>query len=240
MHKPTGTVAGSPTRFRPSQTTGTVGQVQSTNRNQRLNVFRTDYVLKYFRMNCVLKYQCPYRLRSPFGSPFQSGPTIADADYVWNWYCQFLPRSGLSPSVFRWILSERDGARAGEENEGRYGRCDFAVHDELLMISRMRTTGFNGQRADRSAVSLSNRGQKIQWTEPVSNPAVGYWQQVFKKRSPTYDYLAFDALQTQQRQHDCGAWRPMVLRRNTTAAKQVCVDFRLGCTSRQRSPVPAG
>ena len=138
------------------------------------------------------------------------------------------------------ILSERDGARAGEENEGRYGRCDFAVHDALLMISRMRTTGFNGQRADRSAVSLSNRGQKIQWTEPVSNPAVGYWQQVFKKRSPTYDYLAFDALQTQQRQHDCGAWRPMVLRRNTTAAKQVCVDFRLGCTSRQRSPVPAG
>jgi hypothetical protein len=36
------------------------------------------------------------------------------------------------------ILSERDGARAGEENEGHYGRCDFAVHDALLMISRMR------------------------------------------------------------------------------------------------------
>ena len=34
--------------------------------------------------------------------------------------------------------SERDGARAGEENEGHYGRCDFAVHDALLMISRMR------------------------------------------------------------------------------------------------------
>jgi hypothetical protein len=32
------------------------------------------------------------------------------------------------------ILSKRDGARAGEENEGCYGRCDFAMHDALLMI----------------------------------------------------------------------------------------------------------
>ena len=40
------------------------------------------------------------------------------------------------------ILSEREGARAGEENEDRYGRCDFAMHDALLMISRMRRPAF--------------------------------------------------------------------------------------------------
>ena len=139
------------------------------------------------------------------------------------------------------ILSEGDGARADEENEGRYGRCDFAVDDALLMISRMRTTGFNGQRADRSAVSLSNRGQKIRWTEPVSNPAVeDIGSKSSEKRSPTSHYLAFSALPNSATPHDCGTCRPMVLRRNTNAAKQVCTNFRSGCTSRQHYPVPAG
>ena len=50
----------------------------------------------------MLKYQNPFRFQSPFVSPFQLGPMTADADYAWNWYCQFLPHSGSSPSVFRW------------------------------------------------------------------------------------------------------------------------------------------
>ena len=92
------------------------------------------------------------------------------------------------------ILSEREGARAGEENEGRYGRCDFAVHDLLLMISRMRTTGFKGQRADKSAVSLSNRGQKNSMDAAGEHPAVAdIAQHVFEKRSPAYHYLVFSA-----------------------------------------------
>ena len=139
------------------------------------------------------------------------------------------------------ILSERDGARAGEENEGRYGRCDFAVHDALLMISRMRTTGFNGQRADRSAVSLIQPWAKNSMDGGGEQSGCGgYWQQVFEKRSPTSHYLAFSALLNSATPHDCSTCRPMILRRNTNAAKQVCTDFRLGCTSRQRYPVPAG
>ena len=57
--------------------------------NQRLNVFRMDRVLGYFRMDCVLKYQYPFRFRLPFPSPFQWGQAMTDADCVLNWYCQF-------------------------------------------------------------------------------------------------------------------------------------------------------
>jgi len=36
----------------------------------------------FYRLDCELTCRFPYRSRLNFGSPFQSGPTIADADYV--------------------------------------------------------------------------------------------------------------------------------------------------------------
>ena len=47
--------------------------------------------LNVFRMDCVLKYQYPFRFRLPFPSPFRSGQAMTDADCVLNWYCQFPP-----------------------------------------------------------------------------------------------------------------------------------------------------
>jgi hypothetical protein len=44
------------------------------------------------------------------------------------------------------ILSERGGAWAGEENEGRYGRCDVAMHDALLTFSRMEDPSLKATR----------------------------------------------------------------------------------------------
>ena len=60
--------------------------------NQRLNGFRMDRVLGYFRMDCVLKYQYSFRFRLPFPSPFQWGQAMTGADCVLNWCCQFLRR----------------------------------------------------------------------------------------------------------------------------------------------------
>ena len=51
---------------------------------QRLNVFRMDRVLGYFRMDCVLKYQYSFRFRLPFPAPFQWGQAMTDADCVLN------------------------------------------------------------------------------------------------------------------------------------------------------------
>ena len=47
--------------------------------------------LNVFRMDCVSKYQYPFRFRSSFPSPFRSGQAMMDADCVLNWYCQFPP-----------------------------------------------------------------------------------------------------------------------------------------------------